>query len=215
MEDHAMTMRPKSRHSTQSCLVCVVMVGLTAIGSSAWGMPAQEATPYSPASTTVTSGTGKDQPAVHTVSTDMVPIMTLLLNHGKIRFTFEKIARGARTITTSKDAEIVRTIRLHAREMKVRVQQGNNIRPNDPIFIEIFRRHKEVRDVITDIPGGVSEDETSQNPQVVLLIRAHAQVVAGFVRQGLEATHQNTPLPKGYHPNTGAATEDEALKTKR
>jgi len=187
------------------------MAGLIAIGSSVWGMPAQETAPHSPASTTVTPGAGKDQASVHTVSTDMVPIMALLLNHGSIRFTIEKIPRGARTITTSKDAEIVRAIRLHAREMKIRVQQGNNIRPNDPIFIEIFRRHKEISDMITDIPGGVSEDETSQNSQVVILIRAHAQVVAGFVRQGLEATHKNTPLPKGYHPNAGAAPENSHL----
>ena len=216
MGDHAMTKRPKRGCSFQSCLACVVMAGLIAIGSSAWGMPAwgmpaQETAPHSPASTTVTPGAGKDQASVHTVSTDMVPIMALLLNHGSIRFTIEKIPRGARTITTSKDAEIVRAIRLHAREMKIRVQQGNNIRPNDPIFIEIFRRHKEISDMITDIPGGVSEDETSQNSQVVILIRAHAQVVAGFVRQGLEATHKNTPLPKGYHPNAGAAPENSHL----
>ena len=213
MEDHAMTTRSKRGCNFQSGLACVVMAGLIALGSSAWGMPAwgmpaQETTPHSPASATVPSGAGKDQAAihkgqsaVHTVSTDMVSIMTLLLNHGKIRFTIENIPRGVRTITTSKDAGIMRAIRLHAREMKVRVQQGNNIRPNDPIFIEIFRRHCEISDVITDIPGGVSEDETSRDPQVVLLIRAHAKTVAGFVRQGLEATHQNTPLPKGYHPN--------------
>ncbi len=62
--------------------------------------------------------------------------------------------------------------------------------------------------MITDIPGGVSEEETSHNSQVVLLIRAHAKTVAGFVRQGLEATHQNTPLPKGYHSDAGAAAEN-------
>ena len=211
MGDLAMTAQPKRWDSLQICLVCVVMAGLTAIGSSAWGMPAQGTTPQSSASAPVTSGIGKDQTRVHTIYTDMVPIMTLLLNHGKIRFTIENIPRGVRTITTSKDAEIVRAIRLHAREMKVRVQQGNVIRPNDPLFAEIFRHHREISNVITDIPGGVSEEETSHNSQVVLLIRAHAKTVAGFVRQGLEATHKNTPLPKGYHPVAGEATGDGHL----
>jgi hypothetical protein len=145
-----------------------------------------------------TAAAGPVRPDVHTVATDMVPIMTLLLNHEKIRFTLADIPGGTRTITTSKDPGLIKTIRLHAREMKARVQQGTNIRPHDPIFVELFRHHTEIKDVITDIPGGVSEDETSPNPQVILLIRAHAKTVAGFVRQGLPATHQNTPLPKGY-----------------
>ena len=148
------------------------------------------------------SGAGKDQTEVHSVSTDMVTIMTLLRNHAAIRFVIRDIPGGERTLTTSKDPEVVKAIRLHAREMRARVKQGSNIRPNDPIFVEIFRRHKQIRDVITDIPGGVSEDETSPDPQMILLIRAHAQIVAKFARQGLAATHQNTPLPKGYHADS-------------
>lgn len=187
-----MTARPKSMYSIQSSFVCVVIAGLSALSASAWGKPTSETTPRSPDAATGTSG-------VHSVSTDMVPIMALLRNHEKIRFTLLPIPWGERTITTSTDPQITQTIRLHAREMKARVQQGDNIRPHDPIFIEIFRHHREIHDVITDIPGGVTEEETSQNPQVVLLIRAHAQAVAGFARQGIAATRRNTPLPKGYH----------------
>ena len=172
----AMTTQTKNLHTLQSCLVCLVMACLSATASA-----------------------NKEQAEVHSVSTDMVTIMTLLLNHDSIRFTIQNIPGGERTTTTSKDLATVKAVRLHAREMRARVQQGNNIRPNDPLFVEIFRRHKEINDLITDIPGGVSEDETSPDPQVVLLIRAHAQVVASFVRQGLAATHLNTPLPKGYH----------------
>jgi len=151
---------------------------------------------------TMAANAGKDQAEVHSVSTDMVTIMTLLRNHAAIRFVIRDIPGGERTSTTSSDPEVVKAIRLHAREMRARVEQGSNIRPNDPIFVEIFRRHKEISDVITDIPGGVLEDETSPNPQIVLLIRAHAQIVAKFVRQGLAATHQNTPLPKAYHSDS-------------
>jgi len=181
-----MTARPNSARNIQSCLVFLITACLS-VGSAT----AQE--PHS----------SKDQTDVHSVSTDMVPIMALLMNHDHIRFTIQDLPNGARTTTTSKNPEIVTAIRLHAREMQARVQQGNNIRLKDPIFIEIFRHHNEISDKINDIPGGVSEDETSPNPQVVLLIRAHAKTVAGFVRDGLPATHQNTPLPKGYHPDAG------------
>jgi hypothetical protein len=128
----------------------------------------------------------------------MVTIMALLNNHRKIRFTIEWIPGGARTVTTSTDPQTVHAIRRHAREMKARLELGNNIRQTDPLFIEIFKHHREIKSSIRDIPGGVSEDETSANPQVVLLIRAHAKTVARFVRDGLEATRDNTPLPKAY-----------------
>lgn len=175
----------ESTRTLQSCLACLVLAGLTA-----------------DTSTGAAAGTGKEQAAVHSVSTDMVTIMTLLKNHATIRFVVQDIPGGERTRTTSGDPETTRAIRLHAREMRARVWQGNNIRPNDPLFVEIFRRHKEISDVITDIPGGVAEEETSPDSQMVLLIRAHARVVADFVRRGLPATHQNTPLPQGYRSDT-------------
>jgi len=138
---------------------------------------------------------------VHSIPTDMGPIMTLLRGHDKIHFKTEDIPGGERTITTSEDPAIVKAIQVHAHEMRARVIQGANIRPKDPIFIETFKHHEEIKDVITDLPNGVTEDETSLNPQVVLLIRAHAQAVAGFVRDGVPAAKRNTPLPKGYRPD--------------
>lgn len=185
-----MPIRTESSRSVRG-VACCVLACLGALSSVAAEPPRDNAAPKA----------DKAQTDVHTVSADMVPIMALLLNHEKIHFTIEDVPGGERTTTTSQDPEIAKVIRVHAREMKARVKQGNVIRPNDPLFAEIFRRHKEIRDVITDVPGGVSEVETSRSAQVVLLIRAHAQAVAGFVRQGLAATRANTPLPKGYHPS--------------
>jgi len=193
-----MTKRQGSLRRVQSCLVCLVMAAPLALPSTLMAAESDDVSQKPTPAATGNPAHDKSSTDVHDIPTDMAPIMTLLMSHDKIRFTIEKIPGGARTITTSKDPDIAKAIRLHAQEMRARVVLGNNIRPKDPIFIETFKHHKEIKDVITDLPDGVSEDETSANPQVVLLIRAHALAVAGFVRDGMPAAKRTTPLPKGY-----------------
>lgn len=40
--------------------------------------------------------------------------------------------------------------------------------------------------------------ETSDNPEVVKLIRAHARKVNEFVARGPAAVHEETPFPESY-----------------
>ena len=47
-------------------------------------------------------------------------------------------------------------------------------------------------------PGGIEVTETSEDPQVAALIRAHAEKVMQFVGLGQEAYDEPTPLPDGY-----------------
>lgn len=112
------------------------------------------------------------------------------------------IPHGERTTVTSTDPAMVVLLRQHAQSMRVRLLYGDNLRPADPVFVELFRRHSEVYATIRNIPGGVTEVETSKNPQVVLLIRAHAREVGEFVRYGMPRAKQSSPLPKGYVPAT-------------
>ena len=135
-----------------------------------------------------------------TVTDNMQTIMAMLRNHGKIRFRVEIIPGGARTINTSADPAIAKMLQIHAADMRLRMQQDVSIRPNDPLFQELLKHHSEVRMKITDVQDGVIEDETSANPQVTLLIRAHTKTVAEFVEYGLPRAQQPSPLPKGYRP---------------
>ena len=147
-------------------------------------------------------------PPPHSIAVDMQPIMQLLSNREKVNYVVTFIPGGVRTITTSKDPKVADTIRTHSWEMKARMDRGDNIRPTDPLFQEIFRRHAEITVRLRNIAGGVEEDETSQNPQVVLLIRAHTQVVEEFIREGLARARRPSPLPTGYRPApTPSATE--------
>jgi hypothetical protein len=140
------------------------------------------------------------QTEVHSIPVDMAPIIVLLRNHDKISFSVEPIPGGVRTIATSKDPAITKLLRLHAAEMRIRLQLGSNIRPTDPLFIELFRYHAAITATMRNVPGGVTEDETSKIPAVVLLIRAHAEVVGEFVRYGMPRAREPSPLPKGYQP---------------
>lgn len=149
------------------------------------------------------------QGAPHSIREDMGPIDRLLRDHDKISYRVTFIPGGVRTVTTSKDKDLERIIQLHAREMKARMEQGNVIRPNDPIFQELFRRHQDITIHLRDVAGGVVESETSRDPQVVLLIRAHTQTVAGFVREGMPRARRMTPLPPGYRRPPAVRSESK------
>ena len=125
-------------------------------------------------------------------------IHTLLDRHASIERHVEDIDGGVETITTSTDADTVATIRQHVRQMQDRLASGHGMRHWDPLFVELFRRHDDIRMEILDVPGGVRVRETSDDPQVALLIREHARAVNGFVSDGCERAHRATPLPEGY-----------------
>ena len=130
---------------------------------------------------------------------DMGPIHGLFMQHEKIHRAVEEIPGGVRTMTTSEDPQVTDLIRTHVREMKERIEMGQPIRQMDPLFREIFRHHEKIRLEIEDVPGGVRATETSDDPQVTLLIRQHAKrAVSEFVQGGMNRAMQGTPLPEGY-----------------
>jgi hypothetical protein len=136
---------------------------------------------------------------VHTVRQDMDTINPMLMNHEKIVYTVKFIKGGAYTRTTSADPAMVELIRTHAVEMKARMEQGNEIRPADPVFHELFKHHSEITIKLQNIARGVEEWETSTNPQIALLIQSHTHAVSDFVKRGMPAARVMHPLPRGYH----------------
>jgi hypothetical protein len=129
---------------------------------------------------------------------DMRVIHRLLIDHAHIRREVEEVAGGVRTTTVSARPEIAEMIRTHVGQMKARVEDGEPIRQMDPVFREIFE-HEKIAMEIEEISGGVRVTETSDDPQVVLLIRQHARrAVSEFVAEGMQRAMQPTPLPPAY-----------------
>jgi hypothetical protein len=130
---------------------------------------------------------------------DMPVIHDLLVNHEQIRRDVEDARGGVRAVTTSSNPGIAELIRNHVRAMSERIEEGNPIRQMDPLFREIFEHYEQIELRIEEVRGGVRVVETSDDPQVTLLIRQHARrAVSEFVRFGMARAMRATPLPPGY-----------------
>ena len=82
---------------------------------------------------------------------------------------------------------------------------GGRVRNWDPLFREIFDHRSEIVMEIETVEGGVRVTETSENPAVAALIKAHAYKVSEFVARGPAAVHEATPLPEGYGTDSADA----------
>jgi hypothetical protein len=129
----------------------------------------------------------------------MLQIHSLLNNHQQIHRSVSEIPGGVETTTTSDDPLTTQLIRTHTLLMKQRLEAGQPIRMWDPLYVELFRHHDQISIQLSEIPGGVRVVETSQDPNVTLLIRQHAnRAVSEFVTAGWNRVHQPTTLPSGY-----------------
>lgn len=123
----------------------------------------------------------------------------LLTDHARIKRDVQDVPGGIVTVTTSDDPAVAALIRTHVAQMKERVERGQPVRRWDPLFAELFRPADRIVMKVEDVTGGVRVTETSDDPQVALLIRQHARRgVSEFVARGFDRAHEPTPLPDGY-----------------
>ncbi len=129
---------------------------------------------------------------------DQAVFHELLKRHEDIRRDVVEIETGIRAVTESDDPHLAGLIRAHAREMHRRLEEGFGLRFWDPAFAEIFAQKDKVRMTLTDTDTGIAIEETSDDPNVALLIQAHGAVVTSFVKSGGRAASQPSPLPEEY-----------------
>ena len=103
---------------------------------------------------------------------------------------------GVETVTESSSAEGATRIREHVRAMHERLKNGQPIHVCDPLFAEIFAHASQIVMVIEDTPKGVRVRETSSDPYVTKLIRAHADVVSKFIAHGKREMGEPHPVPE-------------------
>ena len=122
----------------------------------------------------------------------------LVTNHDRLERSVEDIPDGVRTETTTEDPELLEPLRQHVREMSALLEGGGHIRKWDPLFAEIFEHGESIRIEFEDLEKGIRVTETSEDEEVVKLIRAHARKIDQFVAAGQEACREETPLPDDY-----------------
>lgn len=122
----------------------------------------------------------------------------LLRRHADIRREVEEIPNGIRSRTWAVAPDLVPLLHNHAEEMHRRVQEKFGLRFWDPAFAELFAQADKVQMTVQLTEDGVEVLETSDDPNVVKLIRAHGATVSAFVDQGGRAASKESPLPDDY-----------------
>jgi hypothetical protein len=122
----------------------------------------------------------------------------LVTHHDQLERSVEDIPNGVLTVTTTEDPELLEPLRKHVQEMSALLEAGGHVRMWDPLFGEIFEHGESIQIEIEEIDGGVRVTETSEDEEVVKLIRAHARKIDQFIARGQEACREETPLPSDY-----------------
>lgn len=120
-----------------------------------------------------------------------------LLDHRReITRTIKVLENGVETVTETKSAEVRDKLREHVSAMHKRLKDKRGIHLRDPLFAEVFRHADKVTMKIEETEQGVKVTETSADPYVAKLIKAHAEVVSKFLEKGHLEVRENHPLPK-------------------
>jgi len=123
-------------------------------------------------------------------------VFLFLLDHrDDIRRRVTELPDGVETLTESADPKIADQVREHVRAMYARMKEGRPIHARDPLFAELFRHADAITMTLEPTEKGVRVRETSGDPYVAKLIKAHAEVVSRFLANGHAEMRRNHEVP--------------------
>jgi hypothetical protein len=120
---------------------------------------------------------------------DIQTIHQLFAYHTQINRRIEQIPGGIRTVTESDNPQVTALIQAHVSRMYERVNQHETIpmigmSSTLPTMIQATDQYQRQFHLTQK---GVAIAETSDNPEMVKVIREHGQEVSRFVEQGMPA----------------------------
>ncbi|HVB78747.1 MAG TPA: hypothetical protein VNE82_02220 [Candidatus Binataceae bacterium] len=114
--------------------------------------------------------------------------MELFARHAEIRRTVIDVPGGVRAETTSSNPKTAALIQEHVGEMYQRLEHGEPFPyPASRSVPAMFANSTHYRRKLDALANGVAVTETSADPEMVEVIRAHAREVTGFVKEGMPA----------------------------
>lgn len=119
----------------------------------------------------------------------------LLMHRDAIHRTVHPLPDGVITLTESGDPDVAARIQEHVRSMHRRLTEGRPIHRRDPLFAELFAHADAIRMEVEYTMKGVKVVETSDDPYVVRLVQAHAEVVSQFLANGPPEVRRNHEVP--------------------
>ena len=136
---------------------------------------------------------------------DMTTIHAMFAARDKITRTVTNLPDGAETVTESADDAIASLIQEHVPAMEGRVNRNDPLPPMTfhPLFIQLIKHADDVTLTYEATDHGVKVKYTSDDPDVVLVIQEHAQLVSRFIKNGMEEIHKPYTIPT---PDSGKQT---------
>lgn len=131
---------------------------------------------------------------------DMQLFHQLFAHRSEITRNVVKRPDGIETVTESMNPDVTRLLQTHVTSMLARVKDGRSIHQRDPLFAELFRYADQITAEYQATTRGVRVVETSNDPYVVKLLQAHADVVSAFIANGRSEMMKNHPLPRRPQP---------------
>lgn len=120
---------------------------------------------------------------------DAQTIHQLFANHTQIRRTVEEIPGGIHAVTESDDAEVAALIQTHVSRMydRVTAQRGIPMMGMSSTLPTMVQAASQYQRHLQMTPKGIEVTETSNDPEIIAVIREHAQEVTQFAEQGMPA----------------------------
>lgn len=120
---------------------------------------------------------------------DAQTIHQLFAYHDQIHRTVEEIPKGIRAVTESDNPEVAKLIQTHVSRMydRVRKQQFVPMMGMSSTLPTMIQANNQYQREFRITPKGIEVKETSNNPEMVVVIREHAKEVTQFAAQGMPA----------------------------
>lgn len=114
--------------------------------------------------------------------------MELFRRHASMHRVVTNLPNGVHAVTTSTDPETATLLQEHVGEMYQRLDEKRAFPyPMSRAVPAMFANSTRYQRKLEALPDGIAVTETSDDPEMVAVIQAHARELNGFVREGMPA----------------------------
>lgn len=119
-------------------------------------------------------------------------LAAMFSNFEKISRSVTNLPNGIRTITFTKDPELMSVVVSHVTGMIQRVEEGRDPKVfiQSPTLDLLFERRDQIKTDIEMTDDGIVVTQTSDDPEVVEALQTHASEVSDMVDRGMQAVHE-------------------------
>jgi hypothetical protein len=118
---------------------------------------------------------------------DMQLVHELLGGHAQIERTVSNLPNGVRAVTESQNPRLAAYIKEHVASMMERLAKGEVFNVASPTIPVIFQNAERIRTEIEQTEKGVVFTQTTDVPELVPVLQAHALEVSELVQEGMAA----------------------------